>query len=83
MNILRRIYYFIDITTQKDAFLGRDEESNPLIFGQPDSLLFSLDPDPTCNNGFIKYSKFKIKMMVYKIYSKMLDPKVIIRVLEL
>ena len=29
---------------------------DPLIFGppDPDSLLFSLDPDPTCNNGLIK-----------------------------
>ena len=28
--------------------------SDPLIFGPPDPVLFSLDPDPTCNNGFIK-----------------------------
>ena len=31
---------------------SRDED--PLIFGPPDPVLFSLDPDPTCNNGFIK-----------------------------
>ena len=28
--------------------------SDPLIFGLPDPVLFSTDPDPTCNNGFIK-----------------------------
>ena len=39
--------------------------SDPLIFGPPDPLLFSLDPDPllffigsgpdpACNNGFLK-----------------------------
>jgi len=30
--------------------------SDPLIFGRPDpdSILYSLDPDPTCNNGYIK-----------------------------
>ena len=34
----------------------RDEDPDQLIFGPPDSdpLLFSLDPVPTCNNGFIK-----------------------------
>ena len=51
--------------------------SDRLIFGLPDPHLFSLDPDPdpTCNNGFIKlfsswtnykpeFNKFKFKMMV-------------------
>ena len=30
--------------------------SDPVIFGppDPDPVLFSTDPDPTCNNGFIK-----------------------------
>ena len=30
--------------------------SDPLIFGHPDPVLFSTDPDPdpTCNNGLIK-----------------------------
>ena len=28
--------------------------SDPLIFGQPDPVLFSTDPDPTCYNGSIK-----------------------------
>ena len=30
--------------------------SDPLIFGlpDPDPLLFSTDPDPTCNNGYIR-----------------------------
>ena len=28
--------------------------SDPVIFGPPDPVLFSLDPDPICNNGFIK-----------------------------
>ena len=32
--------------------LARDEDW--LIFGLPDPLLFSLDPDPTCNNRYIK-----------------------------
>ena len=36
--------------------LGMRIRSDPLIFGQPDPLLFSLDrdPDPTFNNGYIK-----------------------------
>ena len=41
--------------------------SDPLIFGSPDPdpdpVLFSTDPDPTCNNGFIKsflsWTKYK------------------------
>ena len=28
--------------------------SDPLIFRPPDPVLFTLDPDPTCTNGFIK-----------------------------
>ena len=34
----------------------RDEDPDPLIFGLPEPLLFSTDPDPdpTCNNGYIK-----------------------------
>ena len=37
--------------------------SDPLIFGPPDPVLFSLDPvpDPTCNNGFIKLFLTKFK----------------------
>ena len=33
-----------------------DEDPDPFIFGlpDPDPLLFSSDPDPTCNNGYIK-----------------------------
>ena len=36
--------------------LCRDEDPDPVIFGPPDPALFSTDqdPDPTCNNGFIK-----------------------------
>ena len=34
--------------------------SDPLIFGPPDPVLFSLDPEPTCNNGFIElFSSWK------------------------
>ena len=36
----------------------RDEDPDPVIFGppDPDPVIFSTDPDPdpTCNNGFIK-----------------------------
>ena len=36
----------------------RDEDPDPLIFGHPDPVLFSTDPDPvpdlTCYIGFIK-----------------------------
>ena len=28
--------------------------SDPVIFGLPDPILFSLDPEPTCQNGDIK-----------------------------
>ena len=47
----------------------RDEDPDPVIFGQPDPdpVLFSTDPDPdpdpTCNNGFMKlflsWTKYK------------------------
>ena len=37
----------------------RDEDPDPVIFGPPDPVLFSTDPDPTCNNGIIKLSKYK------------------------
>ena len=37
---------------------SRDDDPDPVIFGppDPDPVLFSTDPnpDPTCNNGFIK-----------------------------
>ena len=37
--------------------------SDTWIFGPQDPVLFSLDPDPTCNNGFIKlfssWTKYK------------------------
>ena len=45
--------------------LYRDVDPNPVIFGppDPDPVLFSADPDPTCNNGFIKlflsWTKYK------------------------
>ena len=32
----------------------RDEDPDPMIFGPTESVLFSTDPDPTCNNGFIR-----------------------------
>ena len=34
------------------TLVNRDEDLDSLIFGLP--LLFSPDPDPTCNNGYIK-----------------------------
>ena len=33
---------------------AKDEDPDPVIFAPPDPVLFSTDPDPTCNNGFIK-----------------------------
>ena len=33
---------------------ARDEDPDPVIFGPRDPVLFSTDPDPTYNNGFIK-----------------------------
>ena len=33
---------------------GMRIRSDPLIFGPPDPVLFSTDPDLTCNNGFLK-----------------------------
>ena len=29
-------------------------DPDPLILGLPDPLFFSSDPDPACNNGYIK-----------------------------
>jgi len=50
---------------------------DPLIFGTPDPVLFSLDPDPdpdsTCNNGI---NKFKHKMMGYNIEFYAYLPKI-------
>ena len=58
----------------RSVVINRDED--PVIFGPPDPVLLSTDPDPTCNYGFIQlffilnkiYSginKFKLKMMGY------------------
>ena len=52
-----------DVTNLPDVVLHhqrnlkcRDEDPDPVILGPPDPVLFSTDPDPdpTCNNGFIK-----------------------------
>ena len=32
---------------------GRDEDPDSSIFSYTDPLLFSSDPDPNCNNGYI------------------------------
>ena len=37
----------------KGCIFARDEDPDPFIFGPPDPVLFSLDPDPTCSNGFM------------------------------
>ena len=49
-NRICKVYRISNIGT------SRDEDPDPVIFGQsdPDPVLFSTDPDPTCNNGFIK-----------------------------
>ena len=39
---------------------GMRIRSDPLILGLPDPWLYSLDTDPTCNNGFIKFTIFSI-----------------------
>jgi len=59
--------------------------SDLLIFGPPDPVLFSLDPDPTCNNGFIKLFSSEqninqnlLKMIVYKIEFYAYLPKILI-----
>ena len=40
----------------KNAGMRIRIRSDPVIVGPPDPVLFSTDPDPdpTCNNGFIK-----------------------------
>ena len=43
MKIYIYIYVFV---------AGIRIRSDPLIFGPPDPLLISLDPNPTCNYGF-------------------------------
>ena len=57
--------------------------SDPLIFDPPNPALFSLDQDPTCNNGFIKKNYLEkninqnlLKMMVYKIEFYAYLPKI-------
>ena len=46
----------IHIYAEKKPGMRIRIRSDPLIFGPPDPVLFSADPDPdpTCNNGFIK-----------------------------
>ena len=59
--------------------MTRDEDPDTLIFGHPDPVLFSsdpdLDPNPTYNNGFMNFfhleqninqnQKFKLKIKFY------------------
>ena len=78
------------LLTLNISILSRDEDPDPdpLIFGKPDSVHFSLDPDPdpTCNNGFMKLlsswnkiltriNKFKHKMMFIISYFMPTYPK--------
>ena len=42
----------IDLDPNQDPD-PRDEDGDLFIFGHPELLLFSLDPDPTCN-GFLR-----------------------------
>ena len=51
-----RVQRHIRHLVQKGAGLRIRIRSDMLIFGLPDPVLFSLDPDPdpTCYNGFIK-----------------------------
>ena len=42
------------LPSHKVLVMTSDEEPDPLIFGPPDP-----DPDPTCNNGFIKLFHFQ------------------------
>ena len=37
-----------------DIGAGMRIRSDPSTFGPPDPVPFSSDPDPTCNNGFIR-----------------------------
>ena len=54
-SLLFFVAKFIQIQDAMYAFWpGMRIRSDPLIFGPPDPVLFSTDPDPTCNNGFIK-----------------------------
>ena len=45
-------------------FLRGDSLLKPGIFGLPDPELFSTDPDPTCNNGNIKFWLLKAAQLV-------------------
>ena len=53
--------HFLSLTLSSMGGFCRDEdEDDGLFFGPRNPLLFSLDPDPTCNNGFIDlFSKNK------------------------
>ena len=74
LNNALLISNYLKVTNNGFQVKYRDED--PLIFGLPDPdwLLFSSDPDTTCNNRYIKLyniktkiNKFNLKMMVYKI----------------
>ena len=57
---MMHITFFLDLIFAKNIQINSGLRirirSDPLIFGppDPDPVLFPLDPDPTCNNGFIK-----------------------------
>ena len=51
-HISSEILRFEKVELVFDYANTRDED--PVIFGHPDPVLFSTDPDPTCYNGFIK-----------------------------
>ena len=54
MSVLLKQPIYLALTTNAFSHSGRDEDPDPLIFGPPDPVLFSTDPEPTSNNGFIK-----------------------------
>ena len=54
-------YYVNWVTTSwTDSILLKTSEENTRD-EDPDPVLFSTDPDPTCNNGFIKLFSFLTK----------------------
>ena len=70
---------YLICSNYRSVLVIRDENPDPVIFGLPDPVLFSIDPDPdtTCNKIYIsimnkiwtKFNKFKLRQLSDETFS--------------